>query len=140
MAESWWSVMASAQLEPIDVEDALHVDLSTEACPVFAPPVPEDLEDSLPCAMVGRDGGVRTGMVMDTHNVTVSVWASTWEAAMREANRLSGAVARLPFEQGMKTQWRASSLTSLPFNAPDAAHPTIPRVQFTASVACRATS
>lgn len=131
--------MATAQLEPADVEDALRIDLSTAACPVAAPPVPDDLGAELPFAMVERDGGTRMNIVMDSHNVTVSVWAPTWAEAMREANRIAGSVARLPMEPSAKTQWRTAGITGLPSNAPDPAHPTIPRVQFTASVTCRAT-
>lgn len=130
--------MATAPLEPHDVEDMLRRDLSTEACPVFAPPVPESLGEALPCAMVQRDGGVRMNAVMDSHDVAVLVWAATWAEAMREADRLAGAVARLPSTPGASAQWRTADITSLPSNAPDAAHPTICRVQFTASVTCRA--
>lgn len=130
--------METARLEPVDVEDMLRRDLSSEAFPVAAPPVPGDLGDSLPFAMVERDGGVRMNLVMDSHNVTVSVWARTWSDAMAAANRIAGAVARLPMTAGASTQWRTADVTGLPSNAPDPAHPTIPRVQFTATVTCRA--
>lgn len=130
--------MATA-LEPVDVEELLRLDLSTDACPVFAPPVPDSLGSALPCAMVERDGGQRMNPVMDEHAVTVSVWAPTWADAMREADRIAGAVARLPMTPGAQTQWRTADITGLPSSAPDPAHPTIPRVQLTASVTCRAT-
>ena len=131
--------METARLEPADVEDLLRLDLTTDACPVCGPPVPDDLGSSLPVGMVERDGGTRMSLVMDAHNVTVSVWAATWADAMAEANRLAGAVARLPMTQGTTTQWRTADITGLPSNAPDPAHPTIPRVQLTAQVTCRAT-
>lgn len=131
--------MASARLEPVDAEDLLRIDLSTDRLPVCAPPAPDDLGAALPVAMVERDGGTRMNPVMDQHSVTVSVWAATWADAVHEANRLAGAVARLPFEPGTGVQWRTADITGLPANAPDPAHPTIPRVQFTASVTCRAT-
>ena len=130
--------MATA-LEPVDVEELLRLDLTTDACPVFAPPVPDSLGAALPCAMVERDGGQRMNPVMDEHAVTVSVWAATWADAMREADRIAGAVARLPMTPGAQTQWRTADITGLPSSAPDPAHPTIPRVQLTASVTCRAT-
>lgn len=131
--------MATPSLEPVDVEELLRRDLSTEACPVSAPPVPEGLGESLPCAMVQRDGGTRMNLVMDSHDVTVSVWAATWAQAMAEANRIAGSIARLPVSATASTQWRRADVTGLPFYAPDAAHPTIPRVQLTAAVVCRAT-
>ena len=130
--------MASAQLEPLDVEDLLRQDLSTDQCPVSAPPVPRRLGETLPIAVVERDGGARINHVVDQHEVTVSVWAGTWGRAVAEANRLAGAIARLPDTPGTATQWRAAGITGLPANAPDPAHPNIPRVQLTASVACRA--
>lgn len=131
--------MATAQLEPVDVEELLRIDLSTDGCPVCAPPVPDSLGESLPLAMVERDGGTRMNIVMDAHNVTVSTWAATWAEAMAAANALAGAIARLPMTEGTSTQWRAADVTGLPSNAPDPAHPTIPRAQFTAQVTCRAT-
>lgn len=131
--------METAQLEPVDAEDLLRIDLSTDGVPVCAPPVPDDLGAALPLAMVRRDGGSRMNLVMDQHNVTVSVWADTWADAMANANRLAGAVVRLPMAEGASTQWRTADITGLPSIAPDPAHPTIPRVQFTASVTCRAT-
>ena len=131
--------MATAQLEPVDVEELLRLDLTSDACPVCAPPVPDDLGVALPIAMVERDGGTRMNPVMDAHDVTVSVWASTWAEAMAAANALAGAIARLPMTPGTTTQWRTADITGLPSNAPDPAHPTIPRVQLTAQVTCRAT-
>lgn len=140
MAEGWGAEMETAQLEPVDAEDLLRIDLSTDDVAVCAPPAPDDLGAHLPIAMVQRDGGSRINRVMDQHNVTVSVWAETWADAMACANRLAGAVARLPMTGGTSTQWRTADVTGLPSNAPDPAHPTIPRVQFTASVACRASN
>ena len=79
---------------PVDAEDALRRDLaSASGADVFAPPVPSDLDARVPCAMVERDGGVRINEVMDSHNVTVSVWAASWAEAMREAGDLAGALA-----------------------------------------------
>ena len=125
---------------PVDAEDALRRDLaSASGADVFAPPVPSDLDARAPCAMVERDGGVRINEVMDSHNVTVSVWAGTWAEAMREAGDLAGALARLPSFGGASVQWRTAQLTALPFNATDPAHPDIPRVQFAATATCRAT-
>ena len=132
--------MATASLEPLDVEDLLGRDLSTDRCPVAAPPAPDDLGASLPFAMVERDGGTRLNPVVEEHFVTVSAWAASWTDAMACGCALAGAVARLPMATGTAVQWRASSITGLPSNAPDPAHPTIPRVQFTASVACRASN
>lgn len=114
-------------------------DLAATGMSAFAPPVPETLGESLPCAMVERTGGTRLNHVMDAHYVTVYVWAATWEAATACANRVAGAIARLPDTAGTSTQWRAAELTSLPYAAPDPNQPSIPRVQMTATLTCRAT-
>lgn len=131
--------MAQA-LEPIDVEDALRQELTSDSCVVFAPPVPENLGDALPCALVERDGGTRVNPFVDSHYVTVSVWASSMAQAMSEADRLVGALARLPIEGGTTDiQWRQTSITALPFTTVDSLNPKLSRVQFTASVTCRTT-
>lgn len=127
-------------LEPVDVEELLRLDLGTDACPVSAPPAPDDLGADLPFAVVSRDGGERINPVVDSHNVTVSVWAPTWAEAMGQANRIAGAIARLPSTDGASTQWRTADITALPYSSPDPVHPNIPRVQFTASVTCRTTT
>lgn len=77
---------------------------------------------------------------MDSHDVTVSVWAATWADATAWADRLAGATARLPDTQGTATQWRSCDITALPFAAPDPQQPTLPRVQFTAALTCRTTT
>lgn len=138
MAEGGWSQIQTQELEPQDAEALLAADLTSEACPVFAPPVPETLGETLPCAMVERTGGTRTNPVMDSHYVTVHVWAATWADATAQANRLAGAAARLPDTEGTSTQWRTAELTALPYAAPDPEQPSIPRVQLTAALTCRA--
>ncbi len=140
LAEGGWSQIQTQALEPVDAEALLAADLTTEACPVFAPPVPETLGQSLPAALVERTGGTRLNPVMDRHDVTVSVWAATWAEATAQAGRLAGAAARLPGSQGASVQWRACDLTALPFAAPDPQQPALPRVQFTAALTCRATT
>lgn len=123
----------------MDAEALLAADLSGERCSVFAPPVPETLGETLPCAMVERTGGTRLNPVMDRHDVAVYVWAGTWAEAMAEANRIAGAIARLPDAPDTSTQWRTAELTSLPYAAPDPEQPSVPRAQFTAALTCRAT-
>lgn len=131
--------MEAAQLEPVDVESALSQDLASSGVDTIAPPVPESLGESLPLAMAARIGGSRVNPYVDSHSVTFSVWAPTWAAAMGAADRLAGAVSRLPSTAGTSVHWREAAITLLPHIAPDPAHPTIPRAQFTATVACRTT-
>ena len=131
--------MATEALEPIDVESALATDLRDAGVEMTSPPVPEDLGASLPLAQAMRVGGSRINPYVDSHTVTISVWAGTWASAMGAADRLAGAVARLPQTAGTSVHWRESAITLLPHIAPDPAHPTIPRVQLTAQVTCRAT-
>ena len=123
----------------MDAEALLCADLAGTGCAVFAPPVPETLGEALPCAMVERTDGARLNPVMDSHCVTLYVWAATWAEATAWANRLAGAIARLPDTPETSTQWRTAELTSLPYAAPDPQQPSIPRAQFTATLTCRAT-
>lgn len=139
MAEGGWCRMAAAY-DPLDVEDLLARDLAGNGAAVTPPPVPGDLGAELPFAVVERQGGARVNPVLDSHDVTISVWAGTWAAAMSAANALAGAVCRLPAEPDTSAQWRTADLTGLPFNAPDANHQDIPRVQLTATVTCRCAS
>lgn len=131
--------METTSLEPLDIEEVLQQELNSDACSVFALPVPEDLGATLPCALAERDGGTRMNPFVDMHYVTISVWAETLSQAMREADRLCGVVARLPYTSSELVQWRDASITALPFAARDSRNPTINRVQFTASVTCRTT-
>ena len=123
----------------MDAEALLCADLAGAGIPVFAPPAPETLGESLPCAMVERTGGTRLNPVMDSHHVTAYVWAETWADATAWANRIAGAIARLPDTAGTSVQWRTAELTSLPYAAPDPEQPSLPRVQLTAALTCRAT-
>lgn len=128
-----------AMFDPVDVEEALAADLSATV-PAFPPPVPADMGAELPCALVQRDGGTRAALVIDTHNVTVSVWAADWAAATEAADALAGAVARLPMERGTPVRWLRAEVTALPFPAPDPDRPGLCRVQLAASVSCRCKS
>ncbi|MDN0055624.1 MULTISPECIES: hypothetical protein [Collinsella] len=131
--------MATEALEPVDVESALAADLAASGITVTAPPVPEELGERLPLASALRIGGTRINPYVDSHSVTFSVWAGTWASAVATADRLAGAVARLPQTEGSSVHWREASITLLPHIAPDPAHPTVPRAQFTATVTCRTT-
>lgn len=131
--------METTQLEPLDVEDLLRQELTSGECPVAAPPIPESLGDTLPLAVVQRDGGTRVNPFVDAHDVTFFVWASTVAEATACANTLAGKVASLPHTSSELVQWRDATLTSLPYIARDSQHPNLSRVQFTASVICRTT-
>lgn len=131
-------------LVAIDIEDALRQDLPTAATLggfsiyAAAPPVPETLGSSLPFVIPERVGGTRDSIVIDTHNVSIDVYAKTWGKAQETANKLVGIVAELPDIDGLSADYLEADITTLPYNNPDPRHQDVPRVTFAASVICRA--
>ena len=126
-------------LVPIDIEGELAGVFSRawpdRAC--FAPPVRPDLAP--PALMVRSDGGVRANLVSDAFNVTVYAWGATLSDAMSYASEAAGLIAALPDADpaSVGVHYRRADVTSLPRSSPDAAHPTIPRAQLTATVYVR---
>lgn len=132
-------------LIPIDIEDALRLDLTTAArlggfsFSVAAPPVPTNLGNTLPYAMVERIGGTRDEIVVDTHNVAIDVWANDWAEAQITANKLVGLLCGLPYDDGfLAHDYLSCDINAHPYNNPDPDHQDIPRVSFSAQVLVRA--
>lgn len=132
-------------LIPLDIEDALRVDLSTAASlggfsiSIAAPPVPYDLGTSLPYAMVERIGGQRDDIVVDTHDVAIDVWADSWADAQLAADKLLGLLCGLPYaDDELEHDYLGVQVNALPYNNPDPDHQDVPRVSFTAFVTARA--
>ena len=117
---------------PIDIEDALRIVLDSEGCPVFAPPIPENLSALVPCARVRRTGGVKRGLVVDQSNIVIDVWAEDDATAMYHARRLSGQVAGLSFDGDPYI--RDASIVAEPYQNNDPSHPDLCRAAFMCSV------
>lgn len=132
-------------LMPLDIEDALRVDLTTAAelggfsCAFGAPPTPKNLGDVLPYARIERLGGRRDSLVVDLHDVAIDVWADTWAEAQEAANKVVALLCGLPYADGeLAHDYLGADLNALPYNNPDPQHEDLPRVSFNATVTARA--
>lgn len=127
-------------ITPIDIEDALHDDLDYRGgVRVYAPPLPDDFDEHLPAALVMSAGGGRHDMVVDEHDVIVSVYGATWAKATDAARKLAAYAAALPYDVAASVRYQDVELNSGVTDDPDPAHPSIPRVRFTITVTTRAT-
>lgn len=124
-------------VEPIDVEDALRVEIAAAITGIVAcaPPAPDDLAPGTVC--VTRLGGGPQTPVSHEHDVSVDVWAATDAAAMALADRVQGAIAALPLRESASGATWTSSDPMLPYPNPDPHRPTIPRATFRATVGAR---
>lgn len=127
-------------ITPIDIEDALHDDLDgLGGVRVYAPPLPDDFDEHLPAALVMNAGGGRHDMVVDEHDVIVSVYGATWAKATDAARKLAAYAAALPYDDTTSIRYQDVELNAGVTDDPDPAHPSIPRVRFTITVTTRAT-
>lgn len=124
-------------VEPIDVEDALRVEIAAAITGIVAcaPPAPDDLAPGTVC--VTRLGGGPQTPVSHEHDVSVDVWAATDAAAMALADRVQGVIATLPLRESASGATWTSSDPMLPYPNPDPHRPTVPRATFRATVGAR---
>jgi len=128
---------------PLDVEDVLQRDLNTLAtrcglsCGISGTPVPNNLGNTLPYAVIYNVGGFRSSKVVDTHAVSIDVYAKRWDLAMTTACKVAGMVEGLVDTDGLSHDYHNTAITALPYNNPDPDHADIPRVSFTADVVLR---
>lgn len=125
-------------VRPIDVEDALRVDVG-EIFPgveCFAPPAPDELQPESACFMAL--GGVAQTVVSNEYSVRVDVWAATDARAMALANEIAGACASLPwrtFQSGR--HYLTAEINATPYGNPDPLRPLVPRASFRLEVGIR---
>ena len=124
-------------VEPIDVEDALRVEIAAAITGIVAcaPPAPDDLAPGTVC--VTRLGGGPQTPVSHEHDVSVDVWAATDAAAMALADSVQGVIATLPLRASASGVTWTSSEPMLPYPNPDPHRPTVPRATFRATVGAR---
>ena len=124
-------------VEPIDVEDALRIEIAAAITGIVAcaPPAPDDLAPGTVC--VTRLGGGPQTPVSHEHDVSVDVWAATDAAAMALADRVQGVIATLPLRESASGATWTSSDPMLPYPNPDPHRPTVPRATFRATVGAR---
>ena len=121
----------------IDVADALQEALNTAGHNASATPLPEDFEDRLPFSRVESLGGQRTQLVIDTFNIHIDTWAETPAEAIAEANRVAAELTELEGGRLDGSQVYSVALGSLPYEAEDPNHPSLPMASFMAQVAVR---
>lgn len=135
-------------VSPIDIEDALRIDLTTlyeslsiDDVTFSAPPVEPTLGE-LPATGVvvcfRRVGGTRDDLVVDTHAVSVDVYATTWADAIDEANRLAGVIAQLPYQANTRIRYQAVDIATAPYELPDTSNPVMPRIRMLINIITKA--
>lgn len=135
-------------VSPIDIEDALRIDLTTLYASLSitrvtfsAPPVEPTLGE-LPATGVvvcfRRVGGTRDDLVVDTHAVSIDVYAATWADAIDEANRLAGVLAQLPYQATTRIRYQSVNTATAPYELPDTSNPVMPRVRMLINIITKA--
>lgn len=124
-------------VKPIDIEDALRIDLS-ELMPSLtccAPPAPDNLKPGTLC--VEYVGGAQQTAVSSEYDVSVDVWAKTYDQAIEWANTASGYIAALPILTPASGRHYVTAQCMPAYSNPDPKRPTIPRATFRATVSLR---
>lgn len=121
-------------VEPIDIADALRVDLSeiVDDMRLFCTPIPPDLEAG--DVIIEQLGGSRVSGSSNVYDVTFGVYEIDDDAALSAANMLYGIVISLPIRD-TSTQYSSVS-ASLPYSDYDPRAPQLARQSFRASVIC----
>lgn len=135
-------------VSPRDIEDALRIDMTTlysalgiTGVTFSAPPVEPTLGE-LPVTGVivcfRRVGGTRDALVVDTHAVSVDVYAATWGDAIAEGDRLAGVLAQLPYQSSTALQYHSVDIATAPYTLPDTSNPVMPRVRMLIDIIAKA--
>lgn len=129
-------------VKPIDIEDALRIDLGAlmdNGWRVSAPPAPDDL--GAKCIVVTSLGGAPETAVSNEHDVSVDVWAATEADAISGANDAAGYIASLPVRTlASGRHYLTAAIEALPYINPDPNRPLVPRATFRATVGVRGTA
>lgn len=125
-------------VRPIDIEDALRIDLAAiigDTVTCCAPPAPDDLEAMTVC--VTALGGGQQSAVSHEYDLSVDCWASTWAEAVALADEVQGIVSSLPFRTTSTGRHYVTADAMVPYNNPDPRRPLLPRCTFRATVGVR---
>lgn len=127
-------------VNPIDIEDALRIDLA-EALPkskVYAQPAPDNVSANSVC--VRGLGGFAASPVSHGYDLLIDAWAKTPGKALALALQVQGIVASLPVREfSSGHDWKSSDV-GVPYNNPDPNRPLMPRCTFSATVGIRGES
>ena len=121
-------------VSPIDIEDALRIDLSTlkSGTRFFAPPIPPDLTAN--DVLITRVGGARASGASHEYDVSIDCYADNEADAVTLSNAVHGLVSSLPL-QSTATQYNDAS-ANLPYANHDPRAPQLARQTFRATVIC----
>ena len=124
-------------VNPIDIEDALRIDLSDirSGYRFFAPPIPSDLMDG--DVLIQRVGGARVSGASHDHDVVVACYASGEAKAVEMANEVHGLIVSLPLRDTATQYSNANANTPYEDNDPRA--PRLARQSFRATLTCPGT-
>lgn len=121
-------------VSPIDIEDALRIDLSSLKRDVrfFAPPIPPDLKAN--DVLIERVGGGRVSGASHEYDVSIDCYASDEAEAVALSNAVHGLVVSLPLCE-TATQY-SDARANLPYANYDPRSPQLARQTFRATVIC----
>lgn len=124
-------------VHPIDIEDALRIDLMAleSEYRFLCPPLPPDLKAG--DVLITRVGGARVSGASHDHDVSIDCYAEDDAEAVYMANEVHGLVASLPLRD-TETQYSDAS-ANLPYHNNDPRAPQLARQTFRASLTCPGT-
>lgn len=124
-------------VEPIDIEDALRIDLA-EFLPDYAF-VASPVDESLSAGTVGITsfGGYDVNEVADGYDLSIDCWGKTFGDASRIANKVAGIIGSLPLRKPSSNRDYKDATKGCPYRNPDPSRPLLPRYTFTATVILR---
>ena len=118
---------------PIDIEDALRIDLAALMdARFFAPPIPPDLKSG--DVLIERLGGIRVCPASHEYDVTVGCYADNDADAVALSNAVHGLVVSLPL-QDTTTQY-SNANANTPYSDFDPRAPRLSRQSFRATIIC----
>lgn len=125
-------------VSPIDVEDALRVELGAalEGVAACAWPAPDDIGPGTLCVTSLGGGATEGSPVAHDYDVSVDAWAATPAEAMALAAAAVGVVSTIRHRRASGVGWREGACL-LPYPNPDPRRPTLPRATFRATVTAR---
>ena len=124
-------------VSPIDIEDALRLDLAAldSGHRFFAPPIPPDLKAG--DVLITRVGGARVSGASHDHDVSIDCYADDDADAVLMADGIHALVASLPLRATL-TQYSASN-ANLPYPNHDPRAEQLARQTFRATLTCPGT-
>ena len=122
---------------PIDIEDALRIDLTAleDDYRFLCPPIPPDLKAG--DVMITRVGGTRVSGASNDYDVSIDCYANDEADAVEMVNEVHGLVSSLPLRE-TSTQFSASS-ANLPYSNHDPRAEQLARQTFRATLTCPGT-